>query len=116
MPITEIVDIKRDLRKAFIKAKKYLKPEAMVYDGCKAMAELMQTFFKYLEEEKEMHKKIMKKAAKALEKDAKHYAKEAKHEKKAGHKGKAKHEIVEKREASSAAKDLKKRARKAHEY
>lgn len=59
-----------------------------------------------------MHKKIMKKAAKKLDADAKHYAKEAAHAKGA----KKKHELVEKREAASAAKDLKKRARKAHEY
>jgi len=62
-----------------------------------------------------MHKKIMQKASKALDKDAKHYAKESKMEKKEGHKGKAKHELVEKREAKSASKDLKKRARSAHE-
>jgi hypothetical protein len=42
------------------------------------------------------HKKIMKKAEKALEKDAKHYK-------------------VEEKEAKSAAKDLKKRVKKAHE-
>lgn len=54
----------------------------------------------------------MQKAAKALDKDAKHYAKEAK-----GLKGsKKKHELVERKEAKSAAKDLKKRASKAHEY
>lgn len=59
-----------------------------------------------------MHKKIMSKAAKALEKDASHYAKEEKHAK-----GKKKiEEKVERKEALSAAKDLKKRAKKAHEY
>ncbi len=59
-----------------------------------------------------MHKKIMNKAAKALEKDASHYAKEAKHAK-----GKKKvEEKVERKEALSAAKDLKKRAKTAHEY
>lgn len=42
------------------------------------------------------HKKIMKKAEKALEKDAKHYK-------------------IEEKEAKSAAKDLKKRVKKAHE-
>ena len=59
-----------------------------------------------------MHKKIMKHAAKALEKDAEHYAKEEKH----AHGAKKKHEKVERKEAMSAAKDLKKRAKKAHEY
>lgn len=59
-----------------------------------------------------MHKKIMQKAAKALEKDASHYAKEAKHMK-GKHK---KEELTERKEAKSAAKDLKKRAKKAHEY
>lgn len=59
-----------------------------------------------------MHKKIMERASKALKKDASHYAKEAKHAKGA----KKKHELVEKKEAESAAKDLKRRAKKAHEY
>lgn len=59
-----------------------------------------------------MHKKIMSKAAKALDKDASHYAKEAKNEKGT----KKKHDIVEKKEAKSASKDLKQRAKKAHEY
>lgn len=60
-----------------------------------------------------MHKKIMKNAAKELEKDAKKYANETKHAKSP----KKKHqEVVEKKEALSAAKDLKKRAKKAHEY
>jgi hypothetical protein len=59
-----------------------------------------------------VHKKIMVKAAKALTKDAKKYGKEAAHAKGV----KKKHELVEKKEASSAAKDLKKRAKKAHEY
>jgi hypothetical protein len=59
-----------------------------------------------------MHKKIMQKAAKALSKDASHYAKEAKLMK-----GKSKkEELVERKEASLAAKDLRKRASKAHEY
>lgn len=58
------------------------------------------------------HKKIMEKASVALKKDAAKYAKEAKHEKsKAG----KKHELVERKEALSAAKDLRKRAKKAHE-
>ncbi len=59
-----------------------------------------------------MHKKIMSKAATALKKDASHYAKEAKH---AIGKHK-KEEKIERKEALSAAKDLKKRAKKAHEY
>lgn len=59
-----------------------------------------------------MHKKIMAKAASALKKDAAHYAKEEKH---ATGKHK-KEEKVERKEALSAAKDLKKRAKKAHEY
>ncbi len=59
-----------------------------------------------------MHKKIMEKASVALKKDASKYAKEAKHSK-----GKEKkHELVEKKEAVSASKDMKKRAKKAHEY
>ncbi len=59
-----------------------------------------------------MHKAIMKKAAKALEKDAKHYTSEEKH----AHGKKKVHEKIEKKEAMSAAKDMKKRAKKAHEY
>lgn len=59
-----------------------------------------------------MHKKIMEKASKALKKDAAHYTKKATHEKGI----KKKHELVEKKEALSASKDLKKRAKKAHEY
>jgi hypothetical protein len=59
-----------------------------------------------------VHKKIMEKASKALEKDASHYAKKAKH----AHGIKKKHEMIEEREAKSAAKDLKKRAKSAHEY
>lgn len=59
-----------------------------------------------------MHKKIMGKAAKALSKDAMHYAKEAKNAKGV----KKKHEMTEKKEAKSASKDLKLRAKKAHEY
>ncbi len=54
----------------------------------------------------------MKKAANELEKDAKKYDEKSKHEK-----GKKKqHEIVEEREAKSAAKAMKKRAKSAHEY
>lgn len=59
-----------------------------------------------------MHKKIMQKASKALKKDAMHYEKEAKMDKGV----KKKHDMVEKKEACSAAKDMKKRAKKAHEY
>lgn len=57
----------------------------------------------------------MSKAAKALEKDAKHYKKEEKMDKKAGAKKALAHHKVEEKEALSAAKDLKKRAKKAHE-
>jgi hypothetical protein len=59
-----------------------------------------------------MHKKIMEKCSKKLEADAKHYAKEEK----SSHGKKKKHEMVEKKEAMSAAKDMKKRAKSAHEY
>jgi hypothetical protein len=59
-----------------------------------------------------MHKKIMEKASKKLEKDARNYAVKAKHEKGI----KKKHDKVEYGEAKSAAKDLKKRAKQAHEY
>ena len=59
-----------------------------------------------------MHKKIMSRCASKLMKDAKGYASKAKKE----HGIKKKHELVEKREAVSAAKDLKKRAKRAHEY
>ncbi len=55
----------------------------------------------------------MEKASKALEKDASHYAKEATRAKTAT---KKKQELIEKKEAQSAAIDLKKRAKKAHEY
>jgi len=58
------------------------------------------------------HKAIMKKAAKALEKDARHYAKEEMHDKT---KKLKKHHKIEEKEASSAAKDLRKRVKKAHE-
>lgn len=59
-----------------------------------------------------VHKKIMEKASSALKKDAEKYSKEAKHAK-GKHK---KEELVERKEALSAAKDLSKRAKKAHEY
>jgi hypothetical protein len=59
-----------------------------------------------------MHKKIMQKAAKSLDKDAAHYADEAKHSK-GKHK---KEEMIERKEAKSAAKDLKKRIKHSHEY
>ena len=60
-----------------------------------------------------MHKKIMEKASKALGKDADHYKKE---EKNAKSKMKKKHEKVEEKEARAASIDMKKRAKKAHEY
>lgn len=59
-----------------------------------------------------VHKKIMERAASALKKDAEKYSKEAKHAK-GKHK---KEEMIERKEALSASRDLKKRARKAHEY
>ena len=61
------------------------------------------------------HKKIMEKASKALKKDATHYQKEEKQDKKAHNTKKLKHHKIEEKEALSAAKDLKKRAKKAHE-
>ncbi len=54
----------------------------------------------------------MQRAASALSKDAKKYASKAKNEKGV----KKKHEQVEEHEAKSAAKDLKVRAKKSHEY
>jgi len=59
------------------------------------------------------HKIIMDKARKALESDALRYAKDSK---KTSSQVKKKHDAVEKKEAMSAAKDLKKRAKSAHEY
>lgn len=55
----------------------------------------------------------MERASKALKKDAEHYSKEAQKTKSAA---KKKHEMVERKEALSASKDLKKRAKRAHEY
>lgn len=60
-----------------------------------------------------MHKKIELKAAKDLEKDAKHYKSEAK---KAKSPEKKKHEHIEEKEARAASVDMKRRAKKAHEY
>ena len=60
-----------------------------------------------------MHKKIMEKASLKLKKDASKYAKDAKHTKSAI---KKKHDKIEEKEARGAAKDMSKRARKAHEY
>lgn len=54
----------------------------------------------------------MNKASKALKKDAAHYKKKASHDKGA----KKKHDMTERKEALSASKDMKKRAKKAHEY
>jgi hypothetical protein len=62
---------------------------------------------------KMVHKKIMEKASKALKKDASHYKEEAKHAKSSI---KKKHDHIEEKEARSAALDLKRRAKKAHEY
>lgn len=59
-----------------------------------------------------MHKKIAKKAAKALEKDAKHYKVEMK-----SAKGKEKkHEKIEMKEAKKASRAIGKMAKKMHEY
>jgi hypothetical protein len=63
-----------------------------------------------------MHKKIMQRAEKALRKDAEHYEKKEKAAKKHHNAKKAQQEHTERKEAQSAAKDLKKRVKKAHEY
>jgi hypothetical protein len=60
-----------------------------------------------------MHKKIELKAAKALKKDEAHYHKKVRTAK---NPTKKKHAMIEEKEAKSAAKDLSKRAKKAHEY
>jgi hypothetical protein len=57
------------------------------------------------------HKKIMTKCAKKLEKDALHYR-----QKSAKTPTKKAHNNVEEKEAENASKDLKKRAKTAHEY
>lgn len=54
----------------------------------------------------------MEKTSKALMNDDKKYETKAKH----SHGVKKKHALIEAKEAKSAAKDLKKRAKKAHEY
>ena len=59
-----------------------------------------------------VHKKIMERCSKALVKDAEKYARHAK--KDTGIK--RKHDKIEMAEAAGAAKDLKRRAKKAHEY
>lgn len=61
------------------------------------------------------HKKILEKAAKALDKDAKHYKKEERKDAKHHNAAKLKHHEVERKEALSASKDMKRRAKKAHE-
>lgn len=61
------------------------------------------------------HKKIMSKCSKALMKDAKHYKKEEKVDIKHHDKAKLKHHKLEEKEAKSAARDLRTRAKKAHE-
>lgn len=55
----------------------------------------------------------MQKASKALEKDAKHYEKKMENAPSSTVK---KHEKIEMKEAKSASKDMKKRAKTAHEY
>ena len=59
-----------------------------------------------------MHKRIMEECSKKLEKDAKGYKKKAKYA--VG--TRRAQEKTEEKEAMGAAKDLKKRAKKAHEY
>ncbi len=59
-----------------------------------------------------MHKKIEMKAAKELKKDASKYHEKAKHETGI----KKKHEKIEEKEARSASRMLKAKAKKAHEY
>jgi hypothetical protein len=59
------------------------------------------------------HKKIEMKCAKALDKDAKNYKSEASKEKSPM---KKKHEQIEEKEARSASRMLKAKAKKAHEY
>lgn len=59
------------------------------------------------------HKKIMKKCSKKLMKDAEHYEKDSKH---SHSKLKKKHDLKEKSEAISAARYLKEKSKKAHEY
>lgn len=59
------------------------------------------------------HKKIEMRAAKALEKDADKYKKKASTAKLPL---KKKHEHIEEKEARSAARMLKQKAKKAHEY
>lgn len=54
----------------------------------------------------------MEKCSEELKKDASRYSKKSK----LAHGKKKKHELIEKKEALSAAKDLKKRAKLAHEY
>lgn len=101
----------KHLEEQLFLTRKALAPDAEVRLGLWQFTILVEMFLIYTEEN--MHKKIMEKAAKALKKDAAHYKKEAKQAKT---KTKKKHEKVEQKEASSAAKDLKKRAKKAHEY
>lgn len=63
--------------------------------------------------ERKMHKKIEMKASKALKKDADKYKKEASNAKSPV---KKKHEHIEEKEARSASRMLKDKAKKAHEY
>lgn len=60
-----------------------------------------------------MHKKIEMKASKALAKDADKYAKDAKQDKSPVMK---RHDHIEEKEARSASRMLKAKAKKAHEY
>jgi hypothetical protein len=80
----------------------------------KSAPKVVTTKIKDGKKEKPMHKKIMQKAAKALEKDAKDYKKDAKVAISMKKPKKAKMELKEKKEAFSAAKELRRRARAAH--
>ena len=60
-----------------------------------------------------MHKKIMEKCSSKLMKDAKHYDEDSKRSKSKKNKS---HDMTEKKEATQAAKKIKKLAIKAHEY
>ena len=63
-----------------------------------------------------MHKKIMEKASKKLVKDADKYKKHEAVDKRKHDTKKLKEDKIEEKEARSAARDLKARAKKAHEY
>jgi len=60
-----------------------------------------------------MHKKIASKCSKKLMEDAEHYESRA-HKTKS--KTQKKHDLIERKEALSAAREMKKRSQKMHEY